>query len=180
MCLSQTDMKTFLVTGPIGSGKSAVCEYLASRGNPVYDCDSRTKMLYSLVPGLKCSIEQALDISWDNISVIFTDEAKRRKLESIVYPLLLEDINKWKAQSNSPLLFIESAIAASKPIFDGVYDDVILVRAPYSTRLARNPKAEGRDSLQSFENIETDFIIDNDSSLEDLYSKTDKLLCRLI
>ena len=82
-------MKTFLVTGPIGSGKSAVCEYLASRGNPVYDCDSRTKMLYSLVPGLKCSIEQALDISWDNISVIFTDEAKRRKLESIVYPLLL-------------------------------------------------------------------------------------------
>ena len=50
-------MRTILVTGPIGSGKSAVCTYLASLDFPVYECDARTKMLYSLVPGLKCSIE---------------------------------------------------------------------------------------------------------------------------
>ena len=49
-------MKTFLVTGPIGSGKSEVCRYLASKGYPVYDCDSRTKGLYESVPGLKSRI----------------------------------------------------------------------------------------------------------------------------
>ena len=37
--------QTILVTGPIGSGKSAACSYLASLDYPVYDCDSRTKML---------------------------------------------------------------------------------------------------------------------------------------
>ena len=50
-------MKTILVTGPIGSGKSAVCRLLAARGVPVYDCDARTKSLYvrrkDLVPRLE-------------------------------------------------------------------------------------------------------------------------------
>ena len=53
-------MKTILVTGPIGSGKSAVCRLLASRGVPVYDCDARTKSLYvrrkDLVPRLEAAL----------------------------------------------------------------------------------------------------------------------------
>ena len=38
-------MKTGIVTGGIGSGKSAVCAYLASRGVPVYDSDTRAMAL---------------------------------------------------------------------------------------------------------------------------------------
>ena len=64
-------MRTILVTGPIGSGKSAVCQYLASLGFPVYECDARTKMLYSLVPGLKCSIEERLGLPWSQIGTVF-------------------------------------------------------------------------------------------------------------
>ena len=64
-------MRTVLVTGPIGSGKSEACRYLASLDFPVYECDARTKMLYSLVPGLKCRIEERLGLEWSQISTVF-------------------------------------------------------------------------------------------------------------
>ena len=38
-------MKTVLVTGLIGAGKSELCSLLAAKGYPVYDSDSRTKAL---------------------------------------------------------------------------------------------------------------------------------------
>ena len=48
-------METIILTGLIGSGKSAVSALLAERGIPVYDSDARTKALYdenpTLVPG---------------------------------------------------------------------------------------------------------------------------------
>lgn len=173
-------MKTVLVTGPIGSGKSAVCEYLSSKSYPVYDCDSRTKMLYSLVPGLKCRIEAELGIRWEDIAVIFTDADKRRKLESIVYPYVLADLREWKRAQTSELVFVESAIALDKRQFDGTYDEVLLVTADYALRAGRNPKVADRDSLQSFDMSRIDHVIENNSTLEELYLKTDNLLCRLI
>ncbi len=53
-------MKTVLLTGGIGSGKSAVAEYLRSKGVPVYDSDSMTKRLYDSDKQLIADIEQAL------------------------------------------------------------------------------------------------------------------------
>lgn len=173
-------MKTYLVTGPIGGGKSSVCRHLAARGFRVYDCDSSVKAMYESVPGLKARIEDALGISWDMIGIIFSDEQKRLKLESIVYPLLTEDILKWKKAAGDDAVFIESAIALDKPALDGLYDEVILVRAPYEQRAARNPKAVERDSIQSYDESRVNYTIDNDSTLEELFIKTDKLLCRLI
>lgn len=173
-------MRTVLVTGPIGSGKSEVCRYLQTRGFPVYDCDSRTKALYTSVPGLKSRIEQALEIEWKDIAVIFTDTLRRRKLESIVYPYVTDDIRAWKAGLDAPLAFVESAIALDKPQFDGLYDMVLLVRAPYCLRLGRNVSVAQRDILQDFDLSRVDYIIENDSTIGELYSKTDKLLCKLI
>ena len=102
-------MRTILVTGPIGSGKSAVCKYLASLDFPVYECDARTKMLYSLVPGLKCSIEERLGLPWSQIGTVFSDPDKLCTLEEMVYPHVVEDLKAWKAAQKAPLLFIESA-----------------------------------------------------------------------
>ena len=53
-------MKTILVTGGIGSGKSEVCRHLVSRGIPVYDSDARTKRLYDEVQGLAARVDAAL------------------------------------------------------------------------------------------------------------------------
>lgn len=169
-------LKTWLVTGAIGSGKSEVCRLLASKGFPVYDCDSRTKMLYDIVPGLKCRIEEALEVRFEELPIIFGNEEKREKLESIVYPYVLEDMRSWKESLDGKLAFVESAIALSKPMFDGMYDKVLLVQADYDCRLGRNPKVKERDALQSFDQSRIDYIIDNNASLEQLHGEVDKFL----
>ena len=172
-------MKTVLVTGPIGGGKSSVCRHLAEAGYPVYDCDSRCKALYGTVPGLKERIESELGIPFSGLAAIFSDNALRERLEGIVYPLLVEDIEEWKSSLDSPLAFIESAIAMEKPAFSHLYDSVLMVTAPLKTRASRNPKVAERDALQSFDKDKIDYTICNDSTLEALYLQTDKYLATL-
>lgn len=173
-------MRTILVTGPIGSGKSAVCRYLASLDFPVYDCDARTKMLYSLVPGLKCSIEERLGLPWSQIGTVFSEPDKLRTLEEMVYPYVVEDLKAWKAAQTAPVVFVESAVALDKPQFDGLYDGVLLVTAPYGLRAQRNPKAAERDALQRFDPARADLTVDNDGTKEELQLKIRQLICKLI
>lgn len=169
-------MTTVLVTGPIGGGKSTACRYLAAQGWPVYDCDSRCKALYGKVPGLRERIESELGIPFSDLGRIFSDIALRQKLESIVYPLLLDDIRSWKAGLDSPLAFIESAVALQKPLFDGTYDRVLLVTAPARVRELRNPAAAVRGKLQRFPRSRVERTIRNNSTPESLFLKLDKYL----
>ena len=173
-------MRTILVTGPIGSGKSEACRYLASLDFPVYECDARTKMLYSVVPGLKCGIEERLSLPWSQIGTVFSDPDKLRTLEEMVYPYVVEDLKAWKAAQKAPLVFVESAIALDKPRFDGLYDTVVLVDAPYEVRVRRNPKAAERDALQSFDPARIDFVVDNGGTKEELQLLIRQLICKLI
>ena len=75
---------------------------------------------------------------------------------------------------------MESAIALGKPQFDGLFDRVVLVTAPYEVRLARNPKAAERDALQSFDPARIDFTVVNDTTPEEMFIQIRKLICKLI
>ena len=170
-------MRTVLVTGGIASGKSEVCRYLAGKGFPVYDSDSRTKALYESVPGLKKRIEEAIGAPFSKIGVIFEDSAKREALEKVVYPEVLADFLKWKASCSAGTVFFESAVALDKAVFKGQWDSVWLVTAPLEARLKRNPKAEGRlQAQQEVDESRADAVIVNDSSIEELHKQVDILL----
>lgn len=169
-------MRTILVTGPIGGGKTTVCRRLASKGWPVYDSDSRTKALYTSVLGLKEKIEETVGTTLDKLSVIFTDDAKREALETLVYPEVLKDFKAWRDAQTASMVFFESAVALSKPAFRELFDRVWLVDAPLESRLVRNPKASQRDRLQSFDRSEADIVIINDGTKEELYDKTDRIM----
>lgn len=171
-------MKTVLVTGPIGSGKSEVCRTLASKGYPVYDCDSRTKMLYTLVPGLKCSIEERIGLPFERLKEVFGDSAKLAELEEMVFPHVLEDIRTWKTSlgEGCKVAFIESAIALGKPLFDGLWDEVLLVTADATLRHGRNASAAARDGLQSFDMKKVNYTIHNNGTLDELQREIEKYL----
>ena len=132
------------------------------------------------MPGLKCSIEERLDLPWSQIGKVFSDPAKLKTLEEMVYPYVVEDLKAWKAAQTAPLLFVESAIALDKPQFDGLYDAVLLVTAPYEVRLQRNPAVAQRDALQAFDPARIDYTLDNAGTKEELQLKIRQLICKLI
>ena len=147
-------METIILTGLIGSGKSAVSALLGERGIPVYDSDARTKALYDENPTLVPALEKMLGIPLRTAggtldrkalaTVIFNDAAAREQVEAVVYPAVLEDFLRWRAvQAEVPFVVIESAVILFKPIFNGLADKVVLVTAPREVRLQRVMARDG-------------------------------------
>ena len=177
-------MITVLLTGGIGSGKSAVAAVLEKRGVPVWDSDSAAKSLYT--PAFLDSMEKefgrsfrAADGGLDRkalSALIFADDAARERLEGMLYPALKEEFLRWKAaQAGVPMVVIESAIALSKPLFSGLWDAVVLVDAPEEVRIRRVMSRDGSTREAALARIHSqevparaDVTIVNDGSLEDL------------
>jgi len=184
-------MRTILITGGIGSGKTVVCGMLREYGFPVYDCDSAAKRLYDEDPALVEALEKATgaslrlpDGTFDKSSlakVIFSDPDAMSKVESIVHPAVLRDFTAWRSRNAGGRgVVMESAIAMEKPLFDRQYDSVILVDAPIPVRIARAcsrdgsepAKIEARIRTQNYDISRIDAVILNDSSLPVLRSRT--------
>ena len=198
-------MKTVILTGGMGSGKSAVCAFLKARGVPVYDSDSRTKSLYDRDPALVGVLEAALGTGLRTAdgrldrsklaSLIFQDPARKAAVEAIVHPAVLADFRRWKRWHRPkgwtygpvPFVVLESAIILSCPVFDGVGDRTVLVDASEEVRLARavardasDPEAALRRMRQQrFDLSRVDAVLRNDGSLDELAAETDRVFLNL-
>jgi len=199
-------MKTVIVTGLIGSGKSAVCALLARRGIPVYYADDRVKGLYDRRPSLVARLEETLGLPLRGpegtldrkalAAVIFSDDAAREKLERIVYPVLLQDFKRWRThQKGVPFVVLESAVILSKPLFDGSYDAAVLVSAPQDVRLRRVMDRDGasREAVLSrmraqeipMEKVDVTVVNDGDvaslsRAVEQVFFDKNSYLCKII
>ena len=145
-------MKVLAVTGGIGSGKSFITQIFAAMGVPVYDADSRTKLLYDTDAELKSAL---VDLFSDEIlaqdgridrkrlaSIVFNDAAALMRLEQRVFPAVLRDIDRWvdecsRRDSSSGFVVVESAIITEKEIFEGVADRILTVTSPLEIRISR-------------------------------------------
>ena len=170
-------MKKILVTGLIGSGKSAVCSILQQKGYPVYDSDSRAKALYRR-KDFSERLEKEIGIKISELGSVFSDRQKLSELEAIVHPAVLEDFNAEAVACGADVIFFESAIAGSFPLFRDAFDLTILVRSDREKRWQRNVKAKTRDAFQS-EPQRYDFLIENNGSIDDLEKKIDLIINQL-
>ena len=185
-------MKTVIVTGGIGSGKSTVCAFLRERGIPVYDSDGETKSLYDRSPQLTDTLERLFGCPLRTAggrvdrrllaSMIFSDPLRRSQLEEVVYPAVREDFLSWReAHADAPFVVLESAVILSKPQFAGLADFVVLVDADPELRLSHAVVRDGSDpenvrgrmSAQAEVYPGVDAVIRNDGSLEELREQTD-------
>ena len=198
-------MKTVILTGGIGSGKSAVCACLRARGVPVYDSDSRTKSLYDRDPALVGRLEAVLGVGLRTADgrldrrrlagLIFSDPARKAAVEAIVHPAVLADFRRWKRWQRPkgwtygpvPFVVLESAIILSCPVFDGIGDRTVLVDADEEVRLRRAVARDGSDPedvlrrirQQHFDLSRVDAVLRNDASLEALSDETDRVFLNL-
>lgn len=196
-------MKVIVVTGGIGSGKSQACAILEKKGNIVrYDADTRVKALYSEYPELLSGMEKALGCGLRNekgdfvpsilAARIFTDKDALALVESMVFPVLIEDFKSFRIRNkDAEFVIFESATVLEKPQFEGFGDIVLLVDAPFEARLERAclRDRKGKDEiLERMRNQKLmnelsdggtdpriDVVIVNDGSLEELEDKMDNL-----
>ncbi|MEK9619667.1 MAG: dephospho-CoA kinase [Flavobacteriales bacterium] len=176
------------LTGGIGSGKTTVSNFLLEYGIPVYNSDSLGKKLMNTNLEL---INDIVNIFGESVynngilntnllsSIVFSDAEKIKQLNNLVHPKVAEDFKQWvEKNNNQPILVKEAAIL----IESGAYldmDKIILVISKKSNRINRVSKRDNSDlesiekrinfQLTDDEKIKyADYIIENNSSLDDL------------
>ena len=171
------------ITGGIGAGKSYISNILFKYGYKVYDCDSRAKILMTKNKTLKLAL---IDIFGNDIidcngcinrellaSIIFNNRCLFEKLNSLVHPVVIEDIKLWSENNrNENLLFVETAIL-KESVVDKIVDKVVYVDANEELRINRVMKRNSTDYSSVRKRIQNqsnnsqiaDFTIINDGAV---------------
>jgi len=131
------------LTGGIGSGKSIVRDIAQAIGIPVYDCDSRAKVIIDRSERILAAIgedicPEAITVNGLNRSIlaarIFSSEESRSKLNMMVHAEVIADVKSWAV--DKPVSLVESAILYTSGL-DLVVTEVWVVVAPEEIRMTR-------------------------------------------
>lgn len=183
------------LTGGIGSGKSTVANYIASKGIPVYIADEEAKKIMER-EDVKQKIQNLFSESVlnDDTSLnrkkiaefVFNNPEKLKELNAIVHPEVQLHFKNWlNNHKDFPFVIKEVAILFETG-GNKHCDKVILITAPEELRIERAMKRDNltkKDILVRINNQLpdskkkkwSDFIIDN-INLNDTLLKTDEIL----
>ncbi|MBP5380697.1 MAG: dephospho-CoA kinase [Bacteroidaceae bacterium] len=136
------------ITGGIGSGKSYVCHCLSEDfGIPVYNCDLRARELMMTDDNIRKGIVALLGSdAYDAESGIlnrkrvadflFASSDNAKSIESLVHPVVRNDLQSWFAEQHVEIAAMESAILYESG-FDTEVNYVVFVDAPLDVRIER-------------------------------------------
>lgn len=166
--------KLFGITGGIGSGKSVVSSVLKLMGFAVYDCDSRAKWLMNTSQDIKNGLTA---IFGDEVyaggmlnrqllgSKIFSNKESLDKVNSIVHPVVKQDLTEWCDTQNNSICFVESAILYESGL-DSMVAGVINVSAPEELRIRRVMARSGLSAQQVRARISNQNKVSHDMAKE--------------
>lgn len=135
------------ITGGIGSGKTTVCRIFEHFGVAVYYADERSKDLIQtdikLIRNIKKTFGSDLYDS-NNVldkaalaTIVFHDDEKLKKLNSIVHPSVLSDFNIWCSQHQHQAYIIKESALLFETNAQANLDILITVFAPLEIRIKR-------------------------------------------
>jgi dephospho-CoA kinase len=183
------------LTGGIGSGKSTVASYIASKGIPVYIADEEAKKIMEL-PEVISEVHQLFDedVLLENnqlnrtkiAEIVFKNPQKLQELNAVIHPKVkLHFINWLKQYEDFPFVVKEVAILFETG-GDASCDKIILVTAPEEVRIKRvmqrdktksiNVKNRIKNQLSDKEKkAKSDFVIEN-IDMNNTMKQVDKVL----
>lgn len=194
--MTQSNTIKIAITGGIGSGKSAVCQFIKEQGLPVFSCDE----IYSQLLKLPAFIEK-IAAEFDGVinsdgslnrkalaEKVFNDEVSLKKLNAITHPEILQAaFNKMEKYRLSflevPLLFENG--------FEKLFDGVIVVCRDRNERInaimKRDKISQGQAILRLNSQLKYDncdfskyYVIHNCSNLVYLKQNTLEILKKII
>ncbi|MEP2670939.1 MAG: dephospho-CoA kinase [Cyclobacteriaceae bacterium] len=168
------------ITGGIGSGKSLICRIFGCLGIPLYDADSRAKMLMTtdriLVDQIqkefgKLSYHANGTLNKEHLRKAFADPVELKKLNAIVHPRVAHDYRNWVDQQKESKYVIKEAALLIESGSSEQLDHLIVVSAPESLRIQRVLKRDPHRSQLEVENI-----IKNQMSEKEKMAKADDVI----
>ena len=196
-------MKTIGLTGGIGSGKSTVSQLLGELGAFVIDADKVGHEIY--LPGKEAWKQVTAAFGQDILApdqtidrkklgaIIFGSDDARKKLNSIVHPLMFKDIDyrikEKRADGFTKPIVVEAAILIEAnwlPLADEVWlivtnKNAVIERVASQRGLsAKDTEARIASQLSDTERRKyATLVIENDGSLEDLKKKVQAAWSRI-
>lgn len=194
----------FGLTGGVASGKSTVGTLLRERGVTVIDADVLARR--AVEPGQPALGEIATafgpamirDAALDRAALgqlVFSDATARQRLNAIVHPrvaeLLREELAALGSSPAAPRLVCYEVPLLFENALDVWLRPTVLVACDAETQVARAMARNGWSREHAASRISAqmpleekrrraDFVIENDGTLEELASRTDVVLARLV
>ena len=188
-------MHIIAITGGIASGKSLVAKYLFDEyGAFVFDADKEAKnilMKNEVSKKVLDSFPSIKSLTLKEISeVVFKNKSNQKKLNDIIHPLVKIEIEKSIAikKGKENIFIIDAALIIESGMFKDLKNNgaiIFLIEAKDSIRTRRALLRGGltqktiRDRMKLQMSDEekkkyADFVIENNSSKESLFTKVDK------
>lgn len=186
--------KVIGLTGSIAVGKSTVTNYLITHGYMVLDADEishhaldqgtpsyeKVKEIFGCVDEQGCIDRHALG------QIVFNDAMKKRELEGIIHPFVIDELKKGIAQCQEPLIFLDIPLLYEIHL-EYLCDQIIVVYVDEQTQMERLMKRnhiseeEALHLMRQQISIEkkkdmADIVIDNRKHFEDLYQDIERVL----
>ncbi|MCI0449341.1 MAG: dephospho-CoA kinase [Chlorobi bacterium] len=176
------------ITGGIGSGKTLACRFFEKLGFNVLYADEIARRLYKTNSILKYKLvsefggsilDEKGNISGvDSRKIIFSSKKNIKRVNKIVHPFAIREIDKLIKKINDKVILIETAILFESGYYKRV-DYTILI---FSDKESRIERVRRRDTVTRYEierlmNLQmnekeklnkADFIIKNNSSVKNL------------
>lgn len=179
------------ITGGIGSGKTALTDWLAQQGITVVDADLAARVV--VAPGQPALAEIASafgnryllpDGQLDRAALrelVFADTDKRKALEAITHPRIRKELIRQLAAADSPYAVLSSPLLLESGQSDLV-DVSVVVDVPEAIQIARTMERDGNDQTlvegimaaqlaRETRKSRADIVIDNSGTLADLHDK---------
>ena len=183
------------ITGGIGSGKSAVTDYLETRGITIVDADKVARIVVE--PGTSGLAAIAEHFGQDILlpkgaldraalrKIVFDNPDERKVLEDITHPRIREEIARQLSEAGSPYVVLASPLLLESGQ-SSFADYVVVVDVPESVQLSRTMTRDD-NSEQLVKSImavqldretrlaRSDTSISNEGTLEELHTRVDAL-----
>jgi len=191
-------MLLFGVTGGIGSGKTAVCNFLKEKKVPIIEADPLAKELSNHSPEIRRALvtEFGENVYLESGSLnkellsqlVFSDAGTRERINQIIHPpvfkAILDRVNQFKKENQS-LVGVEAALIYESKM-ERILNEVVVVTAAMEKRIDWIQSRDGFSQEEILKRINSqmpleekikhaDYVIENDAALSDLAEKADEL-----
>jgi dephospho-CoA kinase len=183
------------ITGGIGSGKTALTDWLAGQGITVVDADLAARAV--VAPGQPALAEIVATFGKDYLQpdgqldrgamrqLVFEDTEKRKALEAITHPRIREELKRQLDTADSVYVVLSSPLLLESGQSELV-DLSVVVDVPEATQIERTMQRDGNDRAlvegimaaqldRETRKNRADIIIDNSASLSALHEKAEIL-----